>query len=141
MDVAYARRMFGGLPVVCVATTGPVGEPHVVPLWFVWLEDALYVSCRQPSRTWSNVARDPRVSVAVDLGRAWTELAGVSVDGTAERLVAEHPSMRRPISSWHEKYRSLLSGDGFARFAEQVPGLAFLRVTPARLRGWDHARS
>jgi hypothetical protein len=141
MDLASARRMFGGLPVVSVATVGARGEPHVVPLWFVWLEEALYVSCRHPSRTWSNVARDLRVSLSVDLGRSWTELAGISVEGTAERLLPDDPSMRGPISAWHEKYRSLLAGDGFPRFAEQVPGLGFLRVTPVRLRAWDHARS
>ncbi|MFB3739190.1 MAG: pyridoxamine 5'-phosphate oxidase family protein, partial [Candidatus Velamenicoccus archaeovorus] len=48
--------MFGGLPVLSVATINPDGSPHVVPLWFVWPDDALYVSTRRPSRTWSNVS-------------------------------------------------------------------------------------
>jgi nitroimidazol reductase NimA-like FMN-containing flavoprotein (pyridoxamine 5'-phosphate oxidase superfamily) len=140
MDLGPARRMFGALPVASVATVNADGSPHVVPLWFVWPEDALYVSTRRPSRTWANAARDPRVSIAVDVGRAWNELAGVCVAGRAEPMPAEHPGMRRPISAWHEKYRSLLSGDAFARFAEQVTSLAFLRVVPDELRGWDHAR-
>jgi hypothetical protein len=55
-------------------------------------------------------------------------------------MPAEHPGMRRPISAWHEKYRSLLSGDAFTRFAEEVPSLVFLRVEAARIRSWDHAR-
>jgi hypothetical protein len=74
------------------------------------------------------------------VGRGWTELAGISIVGRAEPLPAEHPGMRRPISTWHEKYRSLLGGESFARFAEQVPSLAFLRVVPDRIRSWDHAR-
>ena len=133
--------MFGGLPVVSVATVGPDGAPHVVPLWFVWPEDAMYVSCRQGSRTWRNASRDPRVSITIDLGRSWPEIAGVVVWGRTELLPAEHPSMRVPISAWHEKYRSLLVGEGFARFAEQVPALGFLRVVPTRLSTWDHART
>ena len=36
--------------------------------------------------------------------------------------------MRTPISAWHEKYRPLLAGEGFARFAEESASLAFLRV-------------
>ena len=140
MDAAASRRMFGGLPVASVATLNTDGSPHVVPLWFVWPDDAVYVSTRRPSRTWSNAGRDPRVSVAVDVGRAWTELAGISILGRAEQMPAEHPAMRRPISAWHEKYRSLLSGDGFARFAEQVPSLSFLRVVPQALHAWDHVR-
>ena len=141
MDLRAGRRMFGGLPVVSVATVGLDGAPHVVPLWFVWPEDALYVSCRRGSRTWRNAAGDPRVSVTIDLGRSWTEIAGIVVEGRAELLPAEHPSMRVPISAWHEKYRSLLAGGGFARFTEQVSALGFLRLEPTRLSTWDHARA
>jgi len=141
VDAAAARRMFGGLPVVAVATVSPDGSPHVVPLWFVWPEDALYVSTRLDGRTWRNARADARVAVSIDLGRSWTEIAGVVVEGLAELLPAEHPSMRGPISAWHEKYRPLLAGEGFERFAEQVRGLGFLRVEPRRVLSWDHARA
>jgi general stress protein 26 len=140
VDVAAARRMFGGLPVVTVATLEPDGSPHVVPLWFVWPEDAIYVSTRREGRTWANVSVDPRVALTIDLGRAWIEIAGIEVHGRAELLPAEHAEMRQPISAWHEKYRPLLAGDGFPRFAEEVGGLGFLRVTPTRIAAWDHAR-
>ncbi len=140
MELGVARRMFGGLPVASVATVNADGSPHVVPLWFVWPEDALYLSTRRPSRTWANAAREPRVAIAIDVGRGWTELAGVVIRGAAEPMAAEHPGMRRPISAWHEKYRSLLAGEAFGRFAEQVSSLAFLRVVPQEMRAWDHAR-
>jgi nitroimidazol reductase NimA-like FMN-containing flavoprotein (pyridoxamine 5'-phosphate oxidase superfamily) len=139
VDLGAARRMFGGLPTVAVATIGPDG-PHVVPLWFVWPDDAVYVSTDRGSRTWRNVSADPRVSLSVDLGRAWVEIAGIEIRGRAELLPAEHPEMRQPISAWHDKYRPLLAGDGFARLAEAIPALSFLRVVPERVSGWDHAR-
>jgi hypothetical protein len=140
VDLAGARRMFGSLPSAAVATLNADGSPHVVPLWFVWPEDAIYVSTRRGSRTWANASADPRVALAIDLGRSWVELAGVEIRGSAELLPAQHPQMRAPISSWHEKYRPLLSGDGFGRFAEEVHGLGFLRVVPETLTAWDHAR-
>ena len=140
MDVQAARRMFGGLPVVAVATVDPDGSPHVVPLWFVWLEDALNVSTRREGRTWRNARMDPRVSVSIDLGRSWTEIAGIVVEGPAELLPAEHASMRRPISAWHEKYRPLLAGEGFERFTQEIRRLGFLRVEPRRAVPWDHAK-
>jgi hypothetical protein len=135
-----ARRMFASLPSAAVATTSADGSPHVVPLWFVWQEDAIFVSTRQDGRTWANVARDPRVAITIDLGRAWVEVAGVEILGLAEPLSAESAAMRKPISAWHEKYRPLLAGEGFARFAEEVRGLGFLRVVPDAVRAWDHAR-
>jgi general stress protein 26 len=139
-ELGAARRMFASLPSAAVATTSADGSPHVVPLWFVWQEDAIFVSTRQDGRTWANVARDPRVAITIDLGRAWVEVAGVEILGLAEPLSAESAAMRKPISAWHEKYRPLLAGEGFARFAEEVRGLGFLRVVPDAVRAWDHAR-
>ena len=140
VDATAARRMFGGLPVLSVATLDPDGAPHVVPLWFVWPEDAIYVSTRREGRTWANASADPRVALSIDLGRAWVEIAGIEVRGRAEPLPAEHADMRQPISAWHEKYRPLLAGEGFPRFADEVRDLGFLRVTPERIAAWDHAR-
>jgi PPOX class probable F420-dependent enzyme len=139
-DVGAARRMFASLPSAAVATTDADGSPHVVPLWFVWPEDAIFVSTRHEGRTWANVARDPRIAIAIDLGRSWVEIAGVEIRGTAEPLSAESAAMRKPISAWHEKYRPLLAGEGFSRFAEEVRGLGFLRVRPDTVLAWDHAR-
>ena len=140
VDTTGARRIFASLPSMVVATISPDGSPHVVPLWFVWPEDAVYVSVRREGRTWANAGAEPRVALTVDVGRSWIELAGIEVIGRAERLPAEHAEMRKPISAWHEKYRPLLSGYGFARMTEEVRGLGFLRVVPERISAWDHAR-
>jgi nitroimidazol reductase NimA-like FMN-containing flavoprotein (pyridoxamine 5'-phosphate oxidase superfamily) len=140
VDATAARRMFAGLPVVSVATLNADGSPHVVPLWFVWNAEAIFASTRLEGRTWANVSADPRVALSIDLGRAWVEIAGIEVRGRAELLPAEAAGMRKPLSAWHEKYRPLLTGDGFPRFAEEIRGLGFLRVTPERIAAWDHAR-
>ena len=66
------------------------------------------------------------------------ELSGARVEGVAEPLPAEHPDLRTPMSAWHDKYRSMLAGQGFERFAMAVPTLGFLRVVPAVVATWDH---
>jgi hypothetical protein len=102
------------------------------------LEDALWVSTRVGDQTWEHAARDPRVCVLIDRGRDWSELTGARVEGVAELLPAEHPDLREPMSSWHDKYRAMLTGDGFERFAGAIPSLGFVRVVPARVGTWDH---
>mgnify|MGYP003338329332 CR=1 FL=1 len=49
-------------------------------------------------------------------------------------------AMRPVASAWHEKYRGLFQGEGFARFAEDVEELGFLRVRIDDVVRWDHAR-
>jgi hypothetical protein len=133
------RRAFRDLPTARLATLAAGGAPYVASLWFVWRDEGLFLSTRLGSATWEHAERDPRVSLTIDRGHDWRELAGIAIDGVADLLPAEHPEMRAPMSAWHEKYRAMLAGDGFERFTEAVPQLGFLRVEPLAVRTWDHA--
>jgi len=132
------RRAFRDATVARLASIGPDGAPHVAPLWFVWLEDAIYLSTRQGGTTWDNAEREARVALVIDRGRDWIEQSGVQVTGLATVLPAEHPDMRAAMSAWHEKYRPLFAGDGFERFVDATPALGFLRVTFGSAQAWDH---
>jgi general stress protein 26 len=137
-DLEFLRRAFKDVPDCRIATLRADGAPHVAARWFVWLEDGLFVATRTDDATWEHVHRDPRACVLIDRGRAWTEIAGVRLDGTAEPLSAEHPDLRGCMSTWHEKYRTMLAGDAFERLTEAVPALGFLRVIPEAVDTWDH---
>jgi hypothetical protein len=137
-DLEGLRRSFGDVPACRVATVRDDGGPHLAPRWFVWLDDGLWVSTRVDDSTWKHAVRDPRISVLIDRGRDWTELAGVRVEGVAEAYPAEHPDLRAPMSRWHEKYRQMLAREGFEAFTRDVPSLGFLRVPPSRVETWDH---
>ena len=138
-DLEALRRHFGDVVTARIGTIRADGGPHVAARWFVWEEDGLWVATRVGDATWEHALRDPRVSIVIDRGRDWRELAGVRIEGVAELMPAEHPDMRRPMSAWHEKYRSMFSLDGFERFARSVPALGFVHVVPARTEAWNHA--
>jgi PPOX class probable F420-dependent enzyme len=138
LDLSSARRLFRDLQAVHVATVTPEGRPHVVPLWFVWLEEGIYASCRLGSRIERNIRMRPHVALELDRGRAWTELAGVVVSGTAEVLSPDDPARKRALSSWFEKYRGELSGAQFGVYVEQVAEPVLFRVVPDRVAGWAH---
>lgn len=139
MRLLDARRDFADLEVAHMATTLTDGSPHVVPLWFVWREEAIYVSVRRDSSTWRNIERDPRVALTFHRGSAWHDLIGIVIHGRGEPLVPEHPALRGVMSSWYEKYRPMLAGEGFRVFAEQVERPGMVRVRPLRIVSWDHA--
>jgi Pyridoxamine 5'-phosphate oxidase len=139
VDLDDARRVFGDRPVVRLGTVGPGGEPHVVPLWFVWPEDGVYLSTRRPGRTFGNIRQEPRVSLLFDVGTNWVDLAGATIGARAELLPPTHVELRRPLAMWHDKYRMLLAGDGFRRFSQDVVQLWFVRAVPRAISSWDHA--
>jgi hypothetical protein len=137
-DAELLRRAFRDIAACRVATIRPDGGPHVATRWFVWLGDAVWVATRIGDASWEHASRDARTSIVIDRGRDWSELSGVRIEGVAELMPAEHPDLREPMSAWHEKYRGMLGGDGFERFARDVPALGFLRVVPSRMEAWQH---
>jgi hypothetical protein len=137
-DLDMLRRLFRDHPTCRVATVRPHGGPHIATRWFIWQPDALYVATRVGDATWGALEHDARISLLIDRGRQWNDLSGVRIGGVAELLPAEHPDLREPMSAWHEKYRTLFTGDGFERFAAAIPKLGFLRVVPAVVDAWDH---
>ena len=84
------RRTFSDLVGASLATVGPDGAPHVAPVWFVWREEAVYLSTRRGRRSWLNAELDPRVSVVIDRGHEWAELSGV-VGAPAPELSIREP--------------------------------------------------
>jgi hypothetical protein len=139
-DLEALRRRFRDVPACRIGTVRPDGGPSVATRWFVWLDDELWVSTRVGGSTWEQAGRDPRVSVVIDQGRDYAELAGVRIEGVAEGFPAEHPDLRGPMSAWHEKYRTMLGGGSFERLAVDVPVMGFLRIAPSRIDAWDHRR-
>src|SRR6059058_2106945 len=63
-----------------LATVGPDGAPHVMPVWGLWLDGRVWFSSGLASRKARNLAADPRCAVTTDDARD-----PVVVQGTAER--------------------------------------------------------
>jgi PPOX class probable F420-dependent enzyme len=61
-----------------VATTRPDGRPHVMPVWGVWWDDALWFSSSVRSSKARNLAADPRCAITTD-----NPLEPVVLEGTA----------------------------------------------------------
>ncbi len=118
-----------------VASTGPDG-PHVVPLWFVWSAGAIWLSSVVRSQRWTDLMRDPRVSVVVDAGEEYQELRGAEIKGTAEpvgeipRQGSPDPALAEPELLFARKYRS---GDSMGHDGRH----GWLRITPVKITSWD----
>ena len=69
--------------VLSVATIGPSGHPHVVPMWYALVDGELAFWTFAKSQKVANLRRDPRITGLVEAGDAYEELRGVEVVGTA----------------------------------------------------------
>jgi F420H(2)-dependent biliverdin reductase len=68
-----------------LATVRPNGSPHLVPIWFVWVNDKAYLCTSNESVKARNISRNPRVAFALEDGDD-----PVLIQGTA-KLLDEFP--------------------------------------------------
>ncbi|WP_406472531.1 pyridoxamine 5'-phosphate oxidase family protein [Streptomyces sp. NBC_01615] len=127
-------------PVCRVATVGPGGRPHASALWFVWDGAALWLNSLVHSQRWTDLDRDPRLSVIVDEGGAdFMRLRGVELRGSV-RVVGEAPrkgdpldELRVPEQLFADKYM----GGGTFRYDGRH---GWLRLSTEKVVSWDFAK-
>lgn len=118
------------------------GSPVATAMWFVVLDDTVYLRTLARSAKAANVRRDPRVSFLVEHGRAWAELRCAHLSGRVEP-VGDARLRQRIDAEFDRKY------DGY-RLPDDVPEATrrhyaaariHLRLVPTRpLYAWDNAK-
>jgi hypothetical protein len=135
MDPAELDTFLGTERTARVGTIGPDG-PHNTPLWFWWDGSVVWLYSLTRSQRWTDLHRDPRVSVLVDAGHDYLELQGVEILGKVE-FVGEAPRTGEPNDE-------LAAIEG--KFAHKYFGIdhlpydgrhAWCKVVPTKVTSWD----
>ncbi len=119
-----------------VASVGHDGAPHNSPLWFAWDGTSMWLNSIVKSQRWTDLVRDPRVSIVVDAGIEFGELRGVELLGSvtavgeAPRTGAPNDELLIPERLYAQKYT------GQERFVPDGRH-GWLRLDPAKIVSWD----
>ncbi len=132
-----------------VTTIGTDGHPHTAPMWFFTDEGTIVFRSFSKSQKIVNLQRDPRITVLVERGVAYSELQSVMIKGTARlvdgaddpdfilesyrRLAARYPMVGpEPVELDTEALQQ-----AFGRFA---PKNTAAIVEPKKIISWDHTK-
>ena len=134
MGPAEARERFAKEPVARLASVGPDGSPHIVPIVFALGGETIYsVVDRKPKRSarlkrLENLRAQPRAAVLADHYESdWSRLWWVRADGRARVIEPGEPEAERAVA--------LLA----ARHPQQQAAGAVLAVDVERWSGWSAA--
>lgn len=116
---------------VRLATAGPDGTPHVVPLWFVWYDRTMFLNTTLGNLTIENLDGRPRAAGVVDAGEGYDEIRGVELRGDVERAAGD-PRLEEVAGRWSAKYL----GGAPVPF-DRWRGRVWLRLAPGAVRSWD----
>jgi PPOX class probable F420-dependent enzyme len=141
--------------IVQVATIGPTGRPHLMPLWYVVADggggDAPAEPANVPAlRAWTyaksqkarNLERDPRATLGIEAGVEYQELRGatlecdVALETDPERVAEEGAAL-------FERYATAdgeLEPEVREMVAQQARKRVALRFVATRVVSWDHRK-
>jgi PPOX class probable F420-dependent enzyme len=128
--------------VVQVATIGPRGWPHVMPLWYVPREGEIWVWTYAKSQKVKNLERDPRATLLVETGVEYQELRGVQIEAEAE-LVRDTDRVLEFGKELTIRYTDgidSIEGDAAAALQAQAPKRVAIHFHPRRTATWDHRK-
>lgn len=126
-------RHLGEARVARLATIGPDGRPHLVPITFTVEDRVIYFAVdAKPKRTTDlkrvrNIAANPLVTVLVDhYDDDWTRLWWVRADGTA-----------RVIGGQEAQHALHLLQQRYAQYRSAQPQGPVVAISVDRLSGWS----
>jgi PPOX class probable F420-dependent enzyme len=128
--------------VVVVASNGPRGWPHAMPLWYVVRDGEIWIWTYAKSQKVRNLERDPRATLLVETGTEYQELRGVQIEAEAE-LIRDPEQVFEYAKEMTLRYAEgidSIEGDAAAALQAQAPKRVAIRFRPIRTATWDHRK-
>jgi PPOX class probable F420-dependent enzyme len=128
--------------VVTVASLGPRGFPHLMPLWYVLRDGEIWVWTYAKSQKVKNLERDPRCTLLVETGEEYQELRGVMIEAEAE-LIRDTDRVYEfgvELTVRYTEGIDSIEGDAAAGLQAQAPKRVAIHFHPQRVATWDHRK-
>jgi general stress protein 26 len=107
-----------------MATTRPNGNPHAMPVWGMWLDDAFYFSTGAQSRKARNLVENPRCAIGCELGEDQIVLEGIA------RLMTDSVLRDEFAKAYSQKYEWDMEGFDEPIYAVQPTSVFGLSTAP-----------
>ncbi len=131
---------------MAVATLGPTGHPHLVAMWYAFVDGAGFADGRLAFWTYGrsqkavNLRRDPRITCLVEDGDRYEELRGVELVGTG-RVVEDDEEVLEVGEAVLRRYQDLEVTDAIRDgLREQAAKRVAVFVDVADVTSWDHRK-
>lgn len=133
IDAFLARPIIARL-----ATVGKDNTPHVVPVWFLWKDETLWITLDQTSRKYKNLRHNPRCAVTIDETLGGLRFMAVIMEGRAEMMIEPKAAVLEQVKTIYARYlgkEAILCPTPQQMLSNGKH--AVLRLKPDRIITWD----
>jgi PPOX class probable F420-dependent enzyme len=123
-----------------VASINNDGTPHLVTMWYGFIEGNIVFWTYAKSQKVANLRRDPRISCLVESGLKYEELKGVSITGRGE-LSDDREYVLQVGAAVLPRYNMVEIDDGVREVLQRM-GAKRVAITihPSKVVSWDHTK-
>jgi PPOX class probable F420-dependent enzyme len=142
MSEGEVRDFLDEQRIMRVATVGPNGRPHLVPLWYVVEQGPVLRGWTYAaSQKAKNLERDPHATISIDDGVQYDELRGVMMECDVE-MEREPERVAEYGTALFERYGpgGELAPEVREMVEKQARKRVGLRFGPTRTVTWDHRK-
>jgi PPOX class probable F420-dependent enzyme len=125
---------------MAIATIGISGRPHLVAMWYAFVDDEIAFWTFAKSQKVVNLRRDPRITGMVEDGQQYNELRGVELVAKA-RITDDHDEVMRFGELEFERYQGVPVTDAIRPTVANMANkrvVVYLEVE--RMVSWDHRK-
>ena len=122
-----------------LASIGPDGVPHLVPMFFGLIDGRIALWTYATSQKAANLRRDPRVTCLVEAGEEYGELRGVSITGMAD-LHDDYETVFEVGAALYGRYQGDMTHASRAGVEAEARKRVAIFVDPVKTASWDHRK-
>ncbi len=139
MTPEEVEAFLAGRHTMNLATIGPDGFPHLVAMWYGFVDGKPAVWTYGKSQKVRNLERDPRITALVETGDTYDQLQGVELVGHATLADDRDTVMAVGRSVW-ERYTGQWSDDAAGAVAAMGAKRVAIIIDVAKTVSWDHRK-
>ena len=122
-----------------VATNGREGYPHLVAMWYGFLDDTPVFWTYAKSQKIRNLERDHRITCLIETGDRYDQLRGVMLVGRGE-IITDRELVMKVGQSVYERYNGPLTDAARPQIEYMGRKRVAVRIAIERVVSWDHRK-
>ena len=121
--------------VLRLATIDQSGNPHIVPVWYLYSGRKFYIGTNTKTQKAKNVKRNRQVSFCIDVGIHSPKIYGVMGRGTA-KIVLDKNTVSRLAKRILKRYYRTLENKSAKELLDETD--CIIEILPKKLSVWSY---
>ncbi|HXX05545.1 MAG TPA: pyridoxamine 5'-phosphate oxidase family protein [Candidatus Bathyarchaeia archaeon] len=121
--------------ILRLATIDPKGNPHIVPVWYDYINGKFYIGTNSRTTKAKNVKKNPRVSFCIDVGIKSPDIFGIMGVGRA-MLILENRRVQLVAKKILLRYFKSIKNKSAQQLLNDTD--CIIKITPTKLASWKY---